>query len=148
MMNILTSLRRAAGAALLAGLATAAAPALADDYRIDDAWKAALQDMDGVLTDKQHALINSVAYHAAAAQLCDGIDIDEPEVTKAVASVIADMPKELLDAQQVERMTTIILMLGTAKGIILAEGALHKADFCASAAKEKADANHDHFWKP
>jgi hypothetical protein len=148
MMNILSSLRRAAGAALVAGLAATATPALADDYRIDDAWKAALEEADGVLTDKQHALINSIAYHAAAAQLCDGIDIDEPEVTKAVASVIADTPKELLDAQQVERMTTIVLMLGTAKGIILAEGALHKADFCASAMQEKADAQYDHFWKP
>lgn len=148
MMDILTSLRRAAGAALLAGLAVAATPALADDFRIDDAWKAALQDSDGVLTDKQHALLNSVAYHAAAALLCDGIDIDETEVTNAVASVIADAPKELTDEVQIERMSTIILMLGTAKGIILAEGALHKADFCASALKEKADAQNDHFWLP
>ena len=148
MMDILTSLRRAAGAALLAGLAASAAPALADDFRIDDAWKAALQDTDGVLTDKQHALINSVAYHAAAALLCDGIDIDQPEVTKAVESVIAEAPKDLPDEQQIERMSTIVLMLGTAKGIILAEGALHKADFCANAVKEKADAQNDHFWLP
>ena len=148
MMDILTSLRRTAGAALLAGLAVAATPALADDFRIDDAWKAALQDMDGVLTDKQHALINSIAYHAAAAQMCDGIDIDAPEVTKAVESVIADAPKDLVEGEQVERMTTIILMLGTAKGIILAEGALHKADFCANVLQEKADAQNDHFWLP
>ena len=104
--------------------------------------------MDGVLTDKQHALINSIAYHAAAAQMCDGIDIDAPEVTKAVESVIADAPKDLVEGEQIERMTTIILMLGTAKGIILAEGALHKADFCANAVQEKADAQNDHFWLP
>ena len=32
-----------------------------------------------------------------------------------------------------------MLTLGTAKGILLAEGALHKADFCANAADEKAN---------
>ena len=52
MMNILTSIRHVAGATLL--LAGLAGPALAaDDLRIDDAWKAALVDQHGVLTEKQ-----------------------------------------------------------------------------------------------
>ena len=147
-MPIHSSLRRA-GAAVLLGVGLLAAPALAaqDDYRIDDAWKAALQDSEGVLTDKQHALINSIAYHAAAAQLCDGLDIDAEEVATATNAVLVDGPKELTDEEQLERLTSIMLILGTAKGIILSEGALHKADFCASALKEKADSGNDHFWK-
>ena len=147
-MHILSSFRLA-GAAVLLSLGAMAAPALAaqDDYRIDDAWKAALQDAEGVLTDKQHALVNSIAYHAAAAQLCDGLDIDDAEIAKATDAVLVAAPKDLTDDEQLERLTAIMLILGTAKGIILAEGALHKADFCANAMKEKADAQNDHFWK-
>ncbi len=144
-MQILSSLRLAGAAVLLSF--TAGAALAQDDFRIDDAWKAALQDSEGVLTDKQHALMNSIAYHAAAAQLCDGLDIDADEVAKATNGVLVDGPKDLTDEEQLERLTNIVLILGTAKGIILAEGALHKADFCANALKEKADAKNDHFWK-
>ena len=142
-MQILSSLRLA-GAAVLLSLAAGTALAQ-DDFRIDDAWKAALQDSEGVLTDKQHALMNSIAYHAAAAQLCDGLDIDADEVATATNGVLVDAPKDLTDEEQLERLTNIMLSLGTAKGIILAEGALHKADFCANAMQDQADAQHDHF---
>ena len=145
-MQIFSTLR-IAGAAVLLGLTAGSAVAQQDDYRIDDAWKAALQDSEGVLTDKQHALVNAIAYHAAAAQLCDGLDIDADEVAAATNGILTDGPKDLTDDEQLERLTAIMLILGTAKGIILAEGALHKADFCASATQEKADPKHDHFWK-
>jgi len=145
-MNIRTSLRHAAGAALL--LAAIAAPALAeDDLRIDDAWKAALQDQHGVLTEKQHALVNAIAFGAAAALLCDGIDIDPEKVSKAITSVLADGPKELTEEEELARYTDIMLTLGTAKGILLAEGALHKQAFCTTAAEEKSSKPEDTFWK-
>jgi hypothetical protein len=145
-MNILTSLRHAAGATLLlAGLAGTALAA--DDLRIDDAWKAALQDQHGVMTEKQHALVNAVAFGAAAALLCDGIDIDPDKVSKAITIVLADGPKELTEDEELARYTDIMLTLGTAKGILLAEGALHKAAFCASAATEKSLKPEDTFWK-
>ena len=86
-MNITAILRRATGAALLLGLA--AAPALAqapDDFRIDDAWKAALEDTAGILTDKQQGVINSIAYAAAGALLCEGVDIDADKVAAATTT--------------------------------------------------------------
>ena len=145
-MNILSSIRHAAGATLL--LAGLAGPALAaDDLRIDDAWKAALVDQHGVLTEKQHAQVNAIAYGAAAALLCDGIDIDADKVAVAVTGVLADGPKELSEDEELARYTDIMLTLGTAKGILLAEGALHKAEFCATAVAEKADAKVANFWK-
>lgn len=145
-MNILSSIRHAAGATLL--LAGLAGPALAaDDLRIDDAWKAALVDQHGVLTEKQHAQVNAIAYGAAAALLCDGIDIDADKVAVAVTGVLADGPKELTEDEELARYTDIMLTLGTAKGILLAEGALHKAQFCADAADEKAKKPADTFWK-
>lgn len=147
-MTILSPLRRLAGvAALFSAVALGASPSHADDFRIDDAWKAALEDAGGVLTDKQQAVVNEIAYSAAAALLCDGLDIDAPDVAKAIDAVLKDGPKDLTDDQQLERYTDILLMLGTAKGIILSEGALHKQEFCASAVAEKADAKNDTMWK-
>lgn len=147
MMGKLSSLRSAAGAAVLLCLTAYAAPALADDFRIDDAWKAALQDNEGILSEKQQAVINGIAYSAAAALLCDGIDIDGDKVAKATTEVLAGGPPDLTDNEQLERYSNILLMMGTAKGILLAEGALHKADFCASAMQQIADKQVTNFWK-
>ena len=147
-MKMISILRRGAAAALALGLATAAVQAdTADDFRIDDAWKAALQDTDGILNDKQMAVINSIAYGASAALLCDGIDIDPEKVAVATTAVLAETPPDLSDEEQLERYTNIMLMLGTAKGILLAEGALHKDAFCATANTEKADTQTANFWK-
>lgn len=149
-MIFLSPLRSAAGAAAFLGLMAlgAAAPALADDFRIDAAWKAALEDTDGVLTDQQHATLNSIAYHSAAALLCDGIDINADNVAKAMDGIFAAAPDDLTDDQQLQRYTDILLMLGTTKGIILAEGALHEQEFCSGATVEKAEAKADaSFWK-
>lgn len=145
-MNI-PSLLRVAGAAAFLALTAGAAPALADDFRIDDAWKAALEGNEGVLNEKQQGVINGIAYAASAALLCDGIDIDADKVAAATTAVLAESPPDLTDEEQLERYTNIMLMLGTAKGILLAEGALHKAEFCASATKEKADTQVTNFWK-
>ena len=148
-MTFVSTLRSAAGAAALFGMMAlgAAEPAFADDLRIDDAWKAALENTDGVLTDPQHAALNSIAYQSAAALLCDGIDIDAPKVAKAMDAILAAAPAELTDEQQLQRYTDILLMLGTAKGIILAEGAMHEQEFCESATADKAEADARDFWK-
>lgn len=133
---------------LAAAAVLAASPARADvNHRLDEAWKAALIDQHGVLTEKQHALINAVAYGAAAALLCDGIDIDPDKVAKATTSVLADGPKGLSEEEEFSRFTDIMLTLGTAKGILLSEGALNKASFCANAEAEKATSPADTFWK-
>ena len=80
----MTTILRNAGAALVIGLAATVAQAQADDdFRIDDAWKAALENTDGILNDKQMAVINTIAYAASAALLCDGIDIDPDKVATA-----------------------------------------------------------------
>ena len=143
-MNIVASLRHVAGATLLICMAT---PAFADNFRIDDAWKAALEDNHGVLTEKQHAQVNAIAFGAAAARLCDGIDIDPEKVTKAINVVLTGGPKDLSEEDELARYTEIMLTLGTAKGILLAEGALHRAEFCASATEEKTSKPEDTLWK-
>ncbi len=144
-MRIYPLFRGAVTGVLLAG--AIAAPALADDNRIDDAWKAALMENDGLLNEKQQAAINGIAYAAAAALLCDGIDIDPDKVAKETTEVLSGGPKDLSEEDEFQRYTAIMLMLGTAKGILLAEGALHKAEFCANAMEEKADTEVANFWK-
>jgi hypothetical protein len=142
-----TLFRCAAGAIFSASLLLSAGPVLADDLRIDDAWKAALSETDGILDDQQMAIVNGIAYSSAAALLCDGIDIDPDKVAAATTEVLADTPPDLTDDEQLARFTAITLMMGTAKGILLAEGALHKDKFCASALAEKADTKVANFWK-
>ena len=80
-----------------------------------------------MLTEKQHALINGIAYAAAAALLCDGIDIDADKVAAATTACSPTARRASPTKKQLERYTNIMLTLGTAKGILLAEGALHKA---------------------
>lgn len=146
-MNMMNILRSTFAALAIGFAATAAHAQAADDFRIDDAWKAALEGNEGILTNKQQAVVTGIAYAAAAALLCDGIDIDADKVAAATTAVLADGTKDLTDEEELERYTNIMLMAGTAKGILLAEGALHKADFCANATKEKADDQAATFWK-
>lgn len=135
-------------AAAMFGLAIVPAAAEGnDDDRLDEAWKAALMDLEGVLTPEQHAMINSIAYHAAASRLCDGVDLDVDKVGKALNDIIASGSAKLDDEAELQRMSNILLTLGTAKGIFLAEGALQKDEFCASAVASKADPENQHFWK-
>jgi hypothetical protein len=146
-MTLTTILRSTCAALAISFAATAAQAQAADDFRIDEAWKAALEGNEGILTEKQQAVITGIAYAASAALLCDGIDIDADKVAAATTAVLADGPKDITDEEQLERYTNIMLMLGTAKGILLAEGALHKADFCAAATTAKADVQAANFWK-
>ncbi|MEI6533969.1 MAG: hypothetical protein WCN98_01415 [Verrucomicrobiaceae bacterium] len=146
-MNMMNILRGTSVALAIGFTATAAHAQAADDFRIDDAWKAALEGNEGILTEKQQAVVTGIAYAAAAALLCDGIDIDADKVAAATTAVLAEGPKGLTDEEQFGRYTNIMLMMGTAKGILLAEGALHKADFCAAATAAKTDVQSANFWK-
>ena len=146
-MNMMNILRGTSVALAIGFTATAAHAQAADDFRIDDAWKAALEGNEGILTEKQQAVVTGIAYAAAAALLCDGIDIDADKVAAATTAVLAEGPKGLTDEEQLGRYTNIMLMMGTAKGILLAEGALHKADFCAAANAAKTDVQSANFWK-
>ncbi len=146
-MTIIHDLARVTAAVSFAAAVTMAAPAQADDSRLDAAWKAALEDHEGVLTEQQHALTNSIAYHAAAARLCDGIDLDVDKVGKAVNGIAGSSDAALTDDQRLQRLTDFLLTLGTAKGIFLAEGALQQEEFCKQAMASKADTENQHFWK-
>ena len=50
-----------AGLLALAMASSAAYAQSTDDNRLDDAWKAALEDQEGILTPQQNAALNNIA---------------------------------------------------------------------------------------
>jgi hypothetical protein len=145
-MTIITRLANVAAAVSFIAVLAGAAPARAEDHRLDAAWKAALDDHEDVVTEQQHAVTNAIAYHAAAAKLCDGIDLDTDTVGEAVNGIAGASDAALTDDQRLQRLADFLVTLGTAKGIFLAEGALQQEQFCEEAMAAKADPENQHFW--
>jgi hypothetical protein len=132
---------------VLCAMASPAALAETDNHRLDDAWKAALMDQEGVITQQQHATINSIAYHAAAARLCDGLDLDTDKVATAMNAIATPADAAMEDEHVLERLTHIVMTLGVAKGLFIAEGSLKKTEFCADAMSSKTEEGNEHFFK-
>lgn len=118
-----------------------------DDHRIDDAWKAAVAESEGILTPVQTAALNTLAYESAVARLCDGFKLDEAKYGTSVGKLVAEKDSKLTEEEQMQRLSSVLFSLGTAHGIFLAEGAAKKDDFCAKAAEVKADKEHSHSWE-
>ena len=140
----MTIVAMALGIALLIAIAADAAD---DDHRLDDAWKAAVLDLEGVVTDKQYAAINSLAYHSAVARLCDGFELDTDKLSKAINEIVAQGVDQVDDDVNMARQAHVLITLGTSHGIFLAEGSLHRDQFCADAVAAKADPENTSFWK-
>jgi hypothetical protein len=118
----------------------------ADPRPLEAAWKAAMMDFEGVLTDEQHTAINSIAYHSAAARLCADLELDVDKVGSLMNTIAAPADHENTpDDVQLERLTNILVTLGTIKGLMLAEGSLDQQKFCDAAVKAKAEG--EHLWK-
>ena len=131
--------------------AIAVTPAFAADLParpLEAAWKAAMLDFEGVVTEDQHTTLNSIAYHSAAARLCDGLELDVDKVGKLM-NALATVPdtEKTTDDVQLARLSHIMVTLGTIKGLMLAQGSLDKDDFCAAAMKAKAETGSEHLWK-
>ena len=125
------------------------APTQAEEsgLRLTDAWKAALMDVEGVVTVEQHATINSIAYHAAAARLCDGIDLDTDKVATAMNAISTPPDANMEEEHVIERLTNIVMLLGVSKGLYIAEGSMKKDVFCKDAAASKTEEGNEHFFK-
>jgi hypothetical protein len=118
-----------------------------DDNRLDDAWKAALEDQEGVLTPQQTASLNNIAYEAAVARVCDGFELDRAKYAKAVNDIVVPGSDKRSDQENLERQSSILVSLGTAYGLFLAEGTAKKDDFCANATELKTDKQSANLWE-
>lgn len=132
--------------ALALFLATGTASRADDDNRLDGAWKAAMEDNEGLLTADQTAKVHVLAFESAVARLCDGFKLDEKKYSAGI-SQIATGGDKLTEEEQVQRLSAIMYVLGTANGIFLAEGASKKDEFCAQAVEQKAEKDSKHNWQ-
>jgi hypothetical protein len=118
-----------------------------DDHRLDEAWKAALEEQEGILTPQQSATLNTVAYQAAVTRVCEGFELDRAKYAKAVNDIIVPGSDARTDEQNLERQSSILVSLGAAYGLFLAEGTAKKGDFCENAKELKADKESTNLWE-
>lgn len=131
----------------VAAALTAALPAAAQSHRLDAAWEAALAERGLVLDDDHFAELNLIAYHAAVARICDGFEVDVAKIADATDEVVAAGNDGLDPAQLMGRQADILIALGTAHGLFLAEGSLQRDAFCAAAEETRADPDFAHYWE-
>jgi len=128
--------------------AAVAVPAAAQQgHRLTAAWEAALSEDAGYLEPSELAQVNVIAYHAAVAKLCEGYPLDVAEIAEATNTVIAGATEGLADTALIDRHTDLLIAIGTAQGIFLAEGSLNPEQFCAEAAETRADSEYDDHWQ-
>ena len=136
---------------LAACLAIATAPAIAadddDNKRMDDAWDDALGDNEPILTDKQFALLNNLAFQAATAEVCDGFKLDGDKFSTAIAEATTPPPPDMTEEEAKHWEHAVLIRFGTSYGILLAEGNDEDDEFCESAKELKADSEVPNVWK-
>ena len=130
-----------------AALFVAALPAAAEGPRLLDAWAAADAEWEGLIDDAEAANINVIAWHAAVARTCDGYELDVEEIAAATDAILLAPPDAMEAEALLERHASILIALGTAQGLFLAEGALDRDGFCAAAAEVRADPDFDDLWR-
>jgi hypothetical protein len=135
---------------LAACLVIAAVPAMAeddDDERLDDAWEDAVGDQEPVLTDKQFALLNNIAFQAAAAKVCDGFTLDPDKFAAGIAEATSPAPADMSDEDAETWKTAVLIRFGTTYGLFLAEGNDEDDEFCKNAKELKADSEVPNVWQ-
>jgi hypothetical protein len=118
-----------------------------DDDRLDEAWKDAVGAQEPILTDKQFAALNNLAYQAAVTNVCDGYTLDNKKFAKefAAATTVPNPDMSRKDAGAWE--TAVLIRFGTSYGLLLAEGNAHTDSFCANAKDLKGDKDVPNVWK-
>jgi hypothetical protein len=129
-------------------IATAPATAADDDNdRLDDAWEDALGDNEPIHTDKQFALLNNLAFQAAAAEVCDGFKLDGDKFSAAIADATTPPPPDMTEEEAKHWEHAVLIRFGTSYGLLLAEGNDEDDEFCDSANQLKADSEVPNVWK-
>lgn len=131
-------------------LVVAAMPAMAeddDDDRLDDAWEDAVGDQEPILTDKQFALMNNLAYQAAVSKVCDGYTLDPEKFAAGIAEATSPAPEGMSDEDAEAWKTAVLIRFGTTYGLFLAEGNDDDDEFCESAKELRDDSGVPNIWQ-
>jgi hypothetical protein len=135
---------------LAACLVIIAVPVMAeddDDERLDDAWQDAIGDQEPVLTDKQFAQLNNLAFQAAVTKVCDGYTLDPDKFATGIAEATSPAPEGMSDDDADTWKTAVLIRFGTTYGLLLAEGNDETDEFCESAKELKADSEVPNVWQ-
>ncbi len=120
----------------------------ADDNRLDEAWKDAVGDDENILTEKQFAMLNNLAFQAAVTKVCEGFDLDQSKFAKAITDATTPLPNPDMSEEDIKVWETAVIMrLGATYGVLLAEGNTRPEQFCASAKELKADPDVPNVWQ-
>lgn len=130
--------------AFLTGLST---NAMADDDRLDEAWKDAIGDQEPILTEQQFALLNNLAFQAAVTKICDGYQIDGDKFSKSFAEATEAPNPSMTPEDAGHWATAVAVRFGTTYGLFLAEGNNKPDDFCASAKELKDQTEISNVWQ-
>jgi hypothetical protein len=118
-----------------------------DDNRLDDAWEDAIGDQEPVLTPKQFAELNNLAFQAAVTKVCDGFKLNGDKFSKAFADVTSTPNEDMSDEEAAAWGTAVLIRFGMSYGLLLAEGNDEEDDFCANAKELKADSEVPNVWE-
>ena len=143
-----TLLRSAAIAATLsvagAGLAHAdavEAPAFAKDRAFDVAMARIIQD----LSHEQVAVMNLIAHGAAAAGLCDGLELDEAAVHGALVEATHDATIDASAEDMQNHRDFAMIAFGVLTAFAMDRAVADEAAYCADAQQLSDDALGDMF---
>ena len=139
----------AAASLLVVGVTTSVlAEDQADDNRLDEAWKDAVGDDENILTGKQFAMLNNLAFQAAVTKFCEGFDLDQSKFAEAITDATTPLPNPDMSEEDIKVWETAVIMrLGATYGVLLAEGNTRPEQFCASAKELKADPDVPNVWQ-
>ena len=107
--------------------------ASADTDRLNEAWKDGIGDQEAILTDKQFAVLNNLAYQAAVPKICDSFILDVPKFAQAIDDVVQFPTTQLSVDDMKQWQTAVLIRFGVSYGLFLAEGNNKPDDFCAEA---------------
>ena len=150
-MSKMSLIHRVLAVATMAVVLSFGVPASADEHdddRLDDAWMAALEDEEGLLTEQQFAMLNNIAYHAAVTKVCDGFELDQHKFAEGLEQAMTPTQASLSEDETREWANGVLILLGTRVGLLIAEGHAAEDDFCANATELK-DTPEDvpHYWE-
>jgi hypothetical protein len=118
-----------------------------DDNRLDDAWEDAIGDQEPILTPKQFAVLNNLAFQAAASKVCDGFKLSGDKFAKEFADVTSTPNEGISDEEAAAWNAAVLIRFGTTYGLLLAEGNADEGEFCKSAKELKADSKVPNVWE-
>jgi hypothetical protein len=115
--------------------------------RLNDAWASALIGDEPVLSAKQTAKLNNLAFQAAATRVCEGFELSQDKFIAALEDATASDKTDLSDDAIAMRQSFILVDFGMRYGLLLAEGEAQDESFCKNAAELKTKADIPNVWE-